>query len=88
MTAAWHIASFALFCRPERLDALRQQLDQYPELSLEAASAQGKLVVLLESQNDNAIPQCLAWFEQQPGVIQAALVYHQIIEADPRELIA
>ena len=43
-------------------------------------SPEGKLVVHLETANQNAIMQCISAIEEMAGVINAALVYHQIDE--------
>ena len=49
-----------------------------PEAEVPKHSDEGKLVVLLETANEGRIMQRISAIEQLPGVINAALVYHEI----------
>lgn len=78
--AQWHIASLAAYVRPEQLEQLKHWLLQHNNLEIEAESAQGKLVIVLESDHEKAIANFLDELREQDGVLNAALVYHEILD--------
>lgn len=82
----WHVASYALYCWPDAITSLRTFIAQQPDLQLSAESASGKLILLLDSPDEQAPLERLQQLEQQPGVIQVALVYHEIIDT-PQEAL-
>ncbi len=55
-----------------------QSITALPEADVPEHSADGKLVVLLETVNEGLIMERIGSIENMPGVISAALVYHQI----------
>ncbi|WP_082850109.1 chaperone NapD [Halioglobus sp. HI00S01] len=55
-----------------------------PEASVPQHSDEGKLVVLLETANESVIMERISSFEHLSGVINVAMVYHQI-DTDPHE---
>lgn len=77
-----HIASFIAHVRPEKMTALKQWIITNGQLEIHAESAQGKLVLVTESQDEQAIVQLLDELRAQPGVLNAALVYHEQIAMD------
>lgn len=76
----WHIASLAAHVRPEQLEQLKHWLLQHNNLEIEAESAQGKLVIVIESDHEKAIANFLDELRVQDGVLNAALVYHEILD--------
>lgn len=80
-----HIASLIAHVRPEQLAPLRQWLsDEKNTLiraEIHAESAQGKLVIVTESEQEKAIADFLDTLRGQPGVLNAALVYHEYLSA-------
>ncbi len=77
-----HISSLVVHCRPEYVPAVIENIEALPEAEVPEHSAEGKLVVLLETANENIIMQRIGAIENMAGVINAALVYHQI-DNDP-----
>ena len=73
-----HISSLVVHCRPEVLDRVKDRIEAIPEAEVPRHSQQGKLVVLLETANEERTMQHISAIEQLPGVINAALVYHEI----------
>lgn len=73
-----HISSLVVHCRPDAVDTVIQSISDLPEADVPEHSAEGKLVVLLETVNESLIMERIGSIENMPGVISAALVYHQI----------
>jgi nitrate reductase NapAB chaperone NapD len=73
----WHIASLVVRCRPDRTAALHSHFDQAPECSVRAA-ANGRLVLLVEGENEYLLADRLAMIRATPGVLAADLVHHEI----------
>lgn len=74
-----HIASLILHVRPENLGALKLWLADVEAIEIHAENDQGKLVLVTESDNEQRILQILDELRAQPGVLNAALVYHEQI---------
>lgn len=78
----WHVASVAIHTRPEALDQTIQWLERRPATEVHAQSHQGKLVVVIESENPQDILDLIDDAIEQPGVVNAALVYHEVIPSE------
>ncbi|HEY7885914.1 MAG TPA: chaperone NapD [Cellvibrionaceae bacterium] len=74
-----HIASMALHVLPAHLTVFKAWLTTQSQVEIHAESAEGKVVVVMETSEQRAISQWLDDASQQPGVINAALVYHEIL---------
>ena len=72
-----HIASLLVHCRPELLPAVKANLRRLPSLELHQESAAGKLVVVLEAEHESFILDALEQIQHLPGVLNAALIYHE-----------
>lgn len=82
LTAAdLHIASLVAHVRPEQLLAVKAWLVLQPNIEIHAESVQGKFVIVMESTHEKAIVEFLDELRAQPGVLNAALVYHEVIAA-------
>lgn len=77
-----HIASLIAHVRPEKMAALKEWIAQAQHIEIHAESEQGKLVLVTESHAEQAIVQTLDELRAQPGVLNAALVYHEQIAMD------
>jgi len=54
-----------------------------PGLELHQESPSGKLVVVLEAEHESRILAAIDHIQQLPGVLNAALVYHEeLLEGD------
>lgn len=80
-----HIASLIAHVRPEYLALLRAWIQEqtHPEIHVEihAESPLGKWVLVTESPYEKAIVNFLDDLRAQPGVLNAALVYHEYLSA-------
>ncbi len=56
----------------------REQIGFIPEEK--GGDIAGKLVVVIESEAEGAIADCLSLISAMPGVLSASLVYHEISE--------
>lgn len=83
--AQLHIASLVAHVRPAQLAATRRWLLAQPstnnaiQIEIHAEDAQGKLVLVTESEEEKAIVNFLDELRAQPGVLNAALVYHEYL---------
>lgn len=78
-----HIASLALQLVPEQLTATKEWLVEQEGVEIHAEDAHGKLVVVMETRDERAITQLLDAAADRPGIINAALVYHEILTEEP-----
>jgi nitrate reductase NapD len=74
-----HIASLIAHVRPEKMLLLKHWLAGFNNIEIHAESAQGKLVLVTESDDEQAILRILDELRAQDGVLNAALVYHEQI---------
>lgn len=79
---ALHIASLLVHCRPELLEATKRNLVLLPGIELHQESAAGKLVVVLEAEHESRILDTINHIQQIPGVLNAALIYHELLSAE------
>jgi len=75
-----HIASLLVHVRPELFAAVKANLRLLPGLELHQESPVGKLVVVLEAGHESQILQCIEQISNIPGVLNAALVYHELLD--------
>lgn len=85
MNNTLHIASLLVHCRPELFEAVKQNLALLPGVELHQESAAGKVVVVLETEHENQILDAINHIQQMPGVLNAALIYHELLtlEGEP-----
>ncbi|MBD9424025.1 chaperone NapD [Pseudomonas sp. PDM15] len=74
------IASLIVHTQPALLAAVKANLRQLPGLELHQESPQGKLVVVLEAEDEAQILAILDAIQNLPGVLNAVLVYHEVLE--------
>jgi nitrate reductase NapD len=74
------IASLIVHCQPALMVAVKANLRRLPGLELHQESPQGKLVVVLEARDEAQILATLDVIYSLPGVLNAALVYHEVLE--------
>jgi periplasmic nitrate reductase NapD len=73
-----HISSLVVHCRPEAVNFLIDAINALPEAEVPEHSAEGKLVVLLETPNQGVIMNCVNAIEALAGVINVSMAYHQV----------
>lgn len=82
MAALLHISSLLVHVRPELLAAVKANLRQLNGLELHQECPEGKLVVVLETEHERDILVRLEQINALPGVLNAALVYHELLETE------
>lgn len=70
-----HIASLVVHATPRCLDSVTSEIAALPDALVHAASANGKLVVTLESPSSEAMTALVSHIQHIDGVLSAALVY-------------
>lgn len=82
MDESLHIASLLVHARPELFAAVKANLRLLPGLELHQESPVGKLVVVIEANNEQQILQRIDQINNIPGVLNAALVYHELLASE------
>jgi nitrate reductase NapD len=77
-TSEVHISSLIVHCRADAVATVIAGISAMPDAEVPEHSDQGKLVVLLETDNESGIMERISAIENLPGVINTVLVYHQI----------
>ena len=72
-----HISSIVVTADPARFDVVEPAIDAVEIAEIAATSPTGKLIVTLETSNESEMVQALTDIQLLPGVVSAALVYHQ-----------
>lgn len=79
-----HISSLVVHVAPEHLGEIKAKIETYANAEIYGDSPEGKIVVVLETQNQGFITDTIDAINNLPNVLSTALVYHQI-EADLEE---
>jgi|GEM_PF-194304 len=77
-----HIVSLIVHVRPQAVDAYTRWVDANPELEIHLCSEEGKLVVVMETPDHHRINTLIESIKDQPGVLNAAMVYHEELALD------
>ena len=80
MEKTLHIASLVVLAHPELFEAVKANLRLLEGVELHQESPAGKLVVVLEMEEESEISQRISEINCLPGVLNAALVYHEILD--------
>lgn len=75
-----HIASLIVLARPELFDGVKANLRLLQGVELHQESPEGKLVVVLEIPGESHLLQRIEQINRLPGVLNASLVYHEILD--------
>ena len=81
---AVNISSVIVGARPGDAAVVRQGLAALSGVELHALAEDGRMIVTIEAPGDEATVQTFEAIRQLPGVLSAAMVYHQF-ESDPDE---
>jgi nitrate reductase NapD len=73
---AVEIASILVQARPDRLDAAARHIETLPGTQIYSRDPKGKLVVVVEASDVDAIGGTLNMISMMPEVLTAALVFH------------
>ncbi|MGI9400940.1 MAG: chaperone NapD [Rhizobiaceae bacterium] len=72
-----HISSIVVTADPDRLDVVEPAIDALPVAEIALRGPGGKLIVTLETPDESEMVDALTKIQLMPGVVSAALVYHQ-----------
>ena len=73
-----HISSLIVHAVPEHLTLIKRQIEAFEGAEIYGESANGKLVVVIETQNQGYITDTIDAINQLEHVLNTALVFHQI----------
>ncbi|EKO3396092.1 chaperone NapD [Vibrio fluvialis] len=73
-----HISSLVVHALPEHLETVKEQIEQFENAEIYGDSPEGKIVVVLETQNQGFVTDTIDAINNLPNVLSAVLVYHQI----------
>lgn len=73
-----HITSFVVYMNPAKKEQVYQGLSTIEGLEVHGESPDGKLVVTLESSTNKAMLDQIDSINAVEGVINSALVYHEV----------
>jgi periplasmic nitrate reductase NapD len=80
-----HISSLIVHARPEKAVAVAAGIERLPGTEIHQRTEAGKLIVTLETERTGAVLDRLSAIQDLPGVVSAALVYHQWEAANQAE---
>ena len=80
-----HISSLVVHAKAEHLASVKKHIEQLPGAEIYGESDNGKLVVVLETQNQGYITDIIETINNFEHVLSIALVYHQIEQPDSIE---
>ncbi len=72
-----NISSIIVIPHPDHIEAVRQQFADLDGVELHAVSPEGKMIVTIETEGDKDTTRTYEYISQMPGVMSAAMVYHQ-----------
>lgn len=82
-----HISSLVVHAVPEHLAVIKQHITSFAGAEIYGESGAGKLVVVIETQNQGYITDTIEAINRLEHVLSVALVFHQIEYEQDDELI-
>lgn len=79
-----HISGVLVHAKPEHLATVLDGVSRIEGLEVHATDEDGKIVVTLENENEQASGQVFELINQLPGVLSATMIYHHF-EPDSAE---
>ena len=74
----WHVCGLVVQAKPEAVPAVAEALAAMPETEVVATEQEkGKLVVVMQSEDSNALLDRIESARNVAGVLAVSLVYHQ-----------
>ena len=81
----FHVSSLVVLTQPPLRHRLAEQIAALDGAEIHAVSDEGKLVVTLEGPSQRPIMAAIDTIQGLPGVLSAALIYHQFDEVDAED---
>jgi len=79
-----HVSSLIVHARPETAAAVEAGIEGIEGAEVRAAQ-EGRLVVVLETRDEQAILDRMHRIGDLPGVVSTSLIFHQVETADSEE---
>lgn len=79
LTPSVHIASLVVYAQPAALSRVKGWLQTQAGVEIHGETSLGKLILVLETDQEQDILLFIDQLHAQPGVINAALIYHEIL---------
>ena len=79
-----NISSVLVNARSDLLPQVQENLVALNGVEVHAATEEGRLIVTIEADSDQAVANMFEEINHLPGVLSASMVYHQT-ESDPDE---
>lgn len=73
-----HISSLVVHVAPEHLNDIKPQIEAFENAEIYGDSPEGKIIVVLETENQGFITDTIDAINNLPNVLSTVLVYHQI----------
>ncbi|MEJ2764206.1 chaperone NapD [Photobacterium sp. MCCC 1A19761] len=77
-----HISSLVVHVQPAYLAAVKDAILQLPKTEIHGESAEGKIIVVLETENQGYVTDTIDKINNLEHVLTTFLVYHQIEHFD------
>ncbi|CED72089.1 NapD protein [Aliivibrio wodanis] len=77
-----HISSLVVHVKPEFLEQTKEKILALPNTEIHGESEEGKLIVVLETENQGYITDSIDKINDFEGILNVALVFHQIEHFD------
>jgi nitrate reductase NapD len=77
-----NISSLVVAALPARTGPVQAALAELPGVEVHAVAEDGRMVVTIDADSDDSTVKLFETIRQTPGVLSAAMVYHQH-EPDP-----
>ncbi len=73
-----HISSLVVHVLPQHMDSIKTQIEGFDNAEIYGDNPEGKIVVVLETENQGFITDTIDAINNLPNVLSTVLVYHQI----------
>ncbi|WP_117233905.1 chaperone NapD [Vibrio maerlii] len=73
-----HISSLVVHVTPEHMAEVKAQIETYDNAEIYGDSPEGKIIVVLETENQGFVTDTIDAINNIPNVLNTALVFHQI----------
>ena len=80
MSENLNISSLVVQVRPDRMNEILEAIGELPGSEIHARSPLGKIVVVLDLEDDAALSDRIGRIQKMEGVLSASLVFHQVEE--------
>ncbi|MBW3759574.1 chaperone NapD [Aeromonas jandaei] len=85
MSQEFHVSSLVVLTQPTLRHQLAEEIAALDGAEIHAVTDEGKLVVTLEGASQRPIMAAIDAIQALPGVLSAALIYHQFDELDAQQ---